>query len=39
MINEIYHSSADEDLQDLLIDAVKEVEQTVIDSYEAELNK
>lgn len=36
MNNEIFHSSADEDLQNCLLDAVKRVEKIVISTYEAE---
>lgn len=34
--NEIFHSSADAELQDSLLDAVKRVKQIVIDTYESE---
>lgn len=36
MINEIFHSSASEELQDYLLDAVKSVRNLVIDTYYAE---
>ncbi len=36
MMNEIYHSFAEEAAQDALIEAVKRVEQIVIATYEAE---
>lgn len=36
MMNEVYHSAADEDLQNSLIDAVKRVEEIVIATYKAE---
>lgn len=39
MCNEIFHSSASQELQDHLIEAVKQVKQTVIDTYEAETNR
>lgn len=35
VFNEIYHSTASEELQDALIEAVKEVEKTVIETYKA----
>lgn len=36
MNNEIFHSSAGAELQESLLEAVKQVKQTVIDTYEAE---
>lgn len=36
MINEIYHHVSDSVLQDTLVDAVKNVETTVIETYNAE---
>lgn len=36
MINEIYHSTADDLSKDSLVDAVNEVASTVMDTYEAE---
>lgn len=36
ILNEIFHSSADSELQDSLVKAVNEVEKTVIEIYEAE---
>ena len=35
MNNEIFHSSADEDLQDSLLRAVKRVEEIVLATYES----
>lgn len=39
MLSEIFNSSADGDLQDSLVEAVKEVEKTVIATYEATLKQ
>lgn len=36
MNNEIFHSIADSQLQDSLLEAVKRVKQIVTDTYEAE---
>jgi len=35
MINEIYHSSAGDELKDQLVQAVKDVEQVVLDTIKA----
>lgn len=39
MINEIYHSTADEVSKDSLVEAVHEVASTVLETYEAEKKK
>lgn len=35
VLNEIYHSSADEALKDALVSAVKDVEKTVVETINA----
>ena len=35
MLNEIFHSSADDALQTLLIDALKRVKKSVTETYDA----
>ena len=39
MMGEIFQSSASEELQDALIEAVKEVEKTVTDTYKTSLKQ
>lgn len=38
MLNEIFHNVNDDALQDILIDAVKSVSATVLETFEAEEN-